>query len=89
MGKTPGLLRSRAVAVLAVTTAVTGCQNSARGSSPTVSLNQEVRGGKFAFTITRVSMGTPNIGTHTAQGTFVHDLAYSPGAAVQVLGALR
>jgi hypothetical protein len=34
-------------------------------------------------------MGMPNIGIHTEQGTLVHDRAYSPGAAMQVFGALR
>jgi Domain of unknown function (DUF4352) len=64
-------MRSRAVAALAVTTAVTGCQTSAQSSSPTVSLSQEVRDGWFAFTVTRVNISTPTVGIHTAQGTFV------------------
>jgi hypothetical protein len=64
-------MRSRALAVLAVATAVTGCQTSLQSSSPTFSLNQEVRDGKFAFIVTRVNISAPNIGIHTAQGTFV------------------
>jgi Domain of unknown function (DUF4352) len=71
VGKTPALTPSRAVAALAVTTAVTGCHIPAHSSSATVSLNQEVRDGKFAFTVTRVNISAPTIGIHTAQGTFV------------------
>ncbi|OBH02229.1 hypothetical protein A5696_11780 [Mycobacterium sp. E2699] len=54
-----------------MTTAVTGCHSPAEGSFPTVSLNHEVRDGKFAFTVHRVNVGTPGIGIHTAQGAFV------------------
>lgn len=71
MGKAAAPIRLRAVAALAVTTVVTGCQSSAQSSSATVALNHEVRDGDFAFTVTKVNIGTPNIGIHTAQGVFV------------------
>ena len=65
MGKAAAL--TDAVAILAVT--------------PTAALKQDVRDGKFAFPLTRVDIGTPNVGIHTAQDVFVF--------AVQVLGAAR
>ncbi len=54
-------------------------------------LDQEVRDGKFAFTVTRVDIGTPNVGIHTAQGIFVvvgEDLV-NIGPGKQVLGLAR
>jgi hypothetical protein len=58
--------------VLAATSATgwaTGCLGPERGS--TASLNQEVRDGGFAFTVTSVDLGTPTIGHLNAQGVYV------------------
>ena len=63
--------RTLAVTALAITTSVTGCHSSVPSSQPTVSLNQEVRDGKFAFNVSKVDIGTANIGIHAAQGIFV------------------
>jgi hypothetical protein len=57
--------------MLALTTSVTGCLSSGHSSSPTVSLNEEVNVGKFAFTVTQVNIGVPKIGYETAQGVFL------------------
>ncbi|MGB9223496.1 MAG: DUF4352 domain-containing protein [Mycobacterium sp.] len=57
--------------MFAVTTSVTGCLGSLHSSSPTASLNEEVRVGAFAFTVTSVNIGTPKVGIRTAQGVFV------------------
>jgi Domain of unknown function (DUF4352) len=59
------------IPALAVTTLVTGCLSSGHGSSSTAALNDEVHDGTFAFTVTRVDIGTPKIGRATAQGVFV------------------
>jgi Domain of unknown function (DUF4352) len=64
-------LRSIAVAALTIATSVTSCLGSVHNSSPTASLNEEVRDGKFAFTVTGVNLGTPKIGYQSAQGVFV------------------
>jgi hypothetical protein len=63
--------RSAVVVVLAATAMVTGCLSSVHSSSPTASLNDEVRVGAFAFTVGSVNIGTPKIGIRTAQGVFV------------------
>jgi Domain of unknown function (DUF4352) len=53
--------------MLAATTSVTGCL----GSSATRGLGDEVHDGQFAFTVTAIDLGVPNIGSKTAQGVFV------------------
>jgi hypothetical protein len=57
--------------MLALTTSVTGCLGSVHHSSGTASLNEEVRDGNFAFTVTAVNIGVPKTGHQTAQGVFV------------------
>ena len=59
----------RKIPALAVTTLVTGCLGPGPSSSP--SLNEEVRDGNFAFTVTAVNIGVPKTGYQTAQGVFV------------------
>ena len=54
-----------------VTVTVTGCLGPVHNSSGTAALNDEVRDGKFAFTVTGVNIGVPKIGYLTAQGVFV------------------
>jgi hypothetical protein len=72
----PRCSATRLVSVLAAGLVVAGCDDdSARqpvyGSAPTVSLNEPVDVGAFAFTVTSVELGQPKIGSRTAQGTFV------------------
>jgi hypothetical protein len=83
--------------MLAATTSVTGCL----GSSSTRGLGDEVRNGQFAFTVTALDLGVPNIASKTAQCVFVcrrstcrvaryrpssrSTTPYSRSAAVQVL----
>jgi hypothetical protein len=62
-------LRSGAVVMLAL--ASTGCLGSVHNSAGTASLNEEVRDGNFAFTVTAVNIGVPKTGYQTAQGIFV------------------
>jgi hypothetical protein len=74
VGQTPAArrrARSIAVTVLAVTTSVTGCLGWGHTSADAASLNDEVRVGAFAFTVTSVNIGAPKIGIMTAQGVFV------------------
>ena len=59
----------RKIPALAAATLVTGCLGSVHSSSP--SLNDEVRDGNFAFTVTAVNIGVPKTGYQTAQGVFV------------------
>jgi predicted RecA/RadA family phage recombinase len=59
--------RSR-VAVITVAASITGCHASRHG---TASLNDEVRDGDFAFTVTAINLGVPQTGNQTAQGVFV------------------
>ena len=57
-----------AVAVITVAASITGCHASRNG---TTSLNDEVRDGDFAFTVTAINLGVPETGNRTAQGVFV------------------
>ena len=54
--------------LLAVVTVVSGCA-SRHISGPT--LNDEVRDGDFAFTVTALHLGVPRTGSRTAEGVFV------------------
>jgi Domain of unknown function (DUF4352) len=74
VGQTPATRRralSTAVTVLAVATSATACLGSVRPAAHTASLNDEVRVGAFAITVTSVDIGTPNVGYRAAQGVFV------------------
>jgi len=71
VAKPLAITRSAAVATLLVLIAVTGCDRSVRGLSPTVSLNEAVNVGTFAFTVTKVAFGERNLGYLTAQGDFI------------------
>ena len=55
--------------MLAMTGPVTGCLGSSHSSNP--GINDEVRDGHFAFTVTAINVGVPKTGDRTAQGTFV------------------
>jgi hypothetical protein len=57
------------VVVIAVAASITGCHGSRRGATP--SLNDEVRDGDFAFTVTAINLGVPQTGNQAAQGVFV------------------
>ena len=57
------------VVVIAVAASITGCQGSRHGATP--SLDDEVRDGDFAFTVTAINLGVPETGNRTAQGVFV------------------
>ena len=59
----------RKISVLAAATLVTGCLGAVHSSSP--SLNDEVRDGNFAFTVTAVNIGVPEAGHRSAEGVFV------------------
>jgi hypothetical protein len=57
------------VVVIAVAASITGCQGSRHGATP--SLNDEVRDGDFAFTVTAIDLGVPETGNRAAQRVFV------------------
>lgn len=60
---------ARGLACLAAAALVSGCLSPRHISGPT--LNDEVRVGNFAFTVTALHLGVPKTGSRTAQGAFV------------------
>jgi hypothetical protein len=72
-----GTIQIIAVALLIVSATVSGCRGlatstTASSSSAAASVGQEVRDGKFAFTVTKVDADhRKSIGDQTAQGEFV------------------
>jgi hypothetical protein len=69
VGKTPGLRLCGSIC--AGNILVTGCFRSVHSSSPNAALNEEVQVGSFAFTVTRVDIGSSKVGHQTAQGVFI------------------
>ncbi|MCV7196951.1 DUF4352 domain-containing protein [Mycobacterium angelicum] len=60
-----------ASALVAVAIVVSGCLSWVHSSAPTASLNDEVRDGNFAFTVTVIDLGVQKIGYQAPQGVFV------------------
>ncbi|ORA15901.1 DUF4352 domain-containing protein [Mycobacterium asiaticum] len=59
----------RRFAWFAVAVLITGCLGTRHHSGP--GLNDEVRDGTLAFTVTAIHLGVPKTGHRTAQGVFV------------------
>lgn len=55
--------------MLTLTASITGCLGSRHASNP--GINDEVRDGHFAFTVTVINVGVPKTGNRTAEGAFV------------------
>ncbi|MBI2699391.1 hypothetical protein A9W98_01605 [Mycobacterium gordonae] len=60
--------RNTALAWILVALAASGCLGARHASAP--SINDEVRVGELAFTVTSINLGVPATGHRTAQGVF-------------------
>jgi hypothetical protein len=64
-------VREKFAATMLAAISVTGCADRPQSPIPTVSVNEEVNVGQFAFTVTGVDIGERKVGYETAQGIFV------------------
>ncbi|WP_310785761.1 DUF4352 domain-containing protein [Mycobacterium sp. Z3061] len=68
-GTCAGVRSNTAVVWTVAALAASGCLGAQHASNP--SLNDEVRVGDLAFTVTAINLGVPQTGHRTAQGVFV------------------
>lgn len=76
-------LRLATIGLVVLAMALTGCLGSRHLLGP--SLNDEVRDGNFAFTVTAINLGVPKTGDQSAYGVFVvvHIVVKNTGAVAR------